>query len=428
MTDACDEWCNIESSMSTNGSDPRVEDQSNSKDMTTNNNIDTDYLNYPFMAVVVSPTTSRCAASIVNKYSVLTALHCVMDSNENLYEASGLTVYIQGESIKVENIIYYDGYEFNGNTWAGDLCLLILAKTLTFNDEISHIYFPWDDHVDVDRSVYDAGQQVTVIGKQSSHSSIEEIDLTFSNPQQCEDDVNTQSNTLIVMGMVCTHARGSSYVSKGFSGGPVFIERNNKIIQLAIVSFSPTNTDSYDVHVDLPYYKSWFDRIVTTDIQEFFYLGNADTSCLSGSWNKPNSGSVIDEMSTCETAASAFDKTFKGRNEKRTDYIIGCYYWSGDDTVYFNQPDISHWEFEPLCKDPDYYFQHRNECPSGKMIKDFETCYAAASSFNYEIRIGNQKREDWLRGCFYHSGYRRVYWNHPNKTNRDWQPICEHPQ
>ena len=193
---------------------------------------DCDISEYPWQAAIYVDGY-LCGASVINEYWILTAAHCVEESNQ-VADPETITVGVGssnsysglfgsgGDEYDVEEVISHPS--FSNWSMSNDIALLKLTEPIVFSDDVQPIAIICSNQVSAD--VQDVGEIVTVTGwgntSQGGDGSdilqyIEVPIISASNPGLGNISIN--SNTQFFAGAI----DGGMDSCQGDSGGPVAV-------------------------------------------------------------------------------------------------------------------------------------------------------------------------------------------------------------
>lgn len=233
------------------------------------NGDDAELNEFPFMVRIVSEYGDHwCGGALIKSRVVLTAAHCVVHNGE---VAKGMKVVVGDWKIDQEEenekeyetvrSVVHPGYMHDAR-YGGDIALIVLKEDVQLGDGVKLIYLPED------RSFYEAGAPVTVIGFGGTEKgyisyTLQKHESEISDQDACKDYWGAEQVTLLE-GAVCTGKPPlESFAWQGDSGGPLFAkDAGGQFVLVALTSWgvNKPDTDSYDVNTDVHFYKDWIEE------------------------------------------------------------------------------------------------------------------------------------------------------------------------
>ncbi|KAK9874459.1 hypothetical protein WA026_002800 [Henosepilachna vigintioctopunctata] len=222
-------------------------------------------LNYEFL----------CTASLVDRYHVVTAAHCLRFFNSNLVKKEDLILifgrsHLKHWAEKTENVLRSvtnvevnpDYKQYSGH---GDLAILTLNKPVEYSRTIKPICL-WNDYDDLR---YVVGKYGTVVGwgkdegQQDYLVDPKKIEMPIVSEEVCLRS-NYEFRNLTSEKTFCAGERNGKGPCTGDSGSPFMLQKNGRwtlrgIVSQAIIdrSTSRCNLRDYIVFTDLAKYTRW---------------------------------------------------------------------------------------------------------------------------------------------------------------------------
>ena len=218
-----------------------------------------------------------CAASVYDHFHVITAAHCVENTNASdlilifgefkQYEVEG-----EEEFRNVSSILIHADYNPNA-FWVNDIAILALEQPINFTKSIQPICLTHKPVV--------AGEQTYIMGwgdtKQTADNRFLQVTMVpIVAREQCNH--NEWWNDTIVSGMICAaREEGGTNPCNGDSGGPLVRETNDGFQLIGVASWGPVGCIRKRkpfVYADVFYYREWIeantgkpDNGIKTDIE-----------------------------------------------------------------------------------------------------------------------------------------------------------------
>ncbi|MCF2910451.1 trypsin-like serine protease [Pseudoalteromonas sp. DL2-H2.2] len=222
---------------------------------------------YPFMGSLQVFNGEKfvhyCGSSLIAPNKVLTAAHCVegWSASDFAVKFGGhdLTDESQGQAYEVTDIVMHEGYkdEYDYNN---DIAILTLANPV---EGITPIELADDE---LKRS-YVAGENFRVMGWGALHAGgpspdkLHEVDVAYIPNEVCNDAKHYDGR--ISDSMLCAgFDEGGKDSCQGDSGGPLIVNRNNRWIQVGVVSwgFGCASPNRPGVYADVAFLNTWANR------------------------------------------------------------------------------------------------------------------------------------------------------------------------
>ncbi|MCP5077704.1 MAG: trypsin-like serine protease [Psychromonas sp.] len=228
--------------------------------------------NWPWM-VNVSVGGSFCGGTLIDKSIVLTAAHCLFDSNYNQLSISDVLLSV-GEYNKQANpttpitsIYIHSDYDPTDSTSSNDIALLRLASPITNITPISLLDITtttnaislesyataigWGSTVG-----YNPGQTVTP----AYPDILREVEVPLQTDDICAQNLDSYNSTT----MICAGETGKD-ACQGDSGGPLVYNDGGSWKQIGIVSWGSgcASAGNPGVYTRLANYSDWIEDTIT---------------------------------------------------------------------------------------------------------------------------------------------------------------------
>jgi secreted trypsin-like serine protease len=247
---------------------------------------------WPYAVSLKYNGTHFCGGTLIAQRWVLTAAHCMYDSQDAPLQLANLTATV-GEydlssspatsSSALEQKFIHPDYDLNSQI--NDIALLKLA-TATDNEAVIMVDMPsTNEFITQEYPVtaigwgstvgYDSGQPVVPIYP----DILNEVEVFLYTDEQCEYVLGTnfQSEVMICAGL----PEGGKDTCQGDSGGPLMVNSNYGWQQIGITSwgYGCAAPDSPGVYTRLALYNDWLNKTISP-----FYI-TASTNFLTTSVN-----------------------------------------------------------------------------------------------------------------------------------------------
>lgn len=233
---------------------------------------------WPYMVSISVYGQHLCGASLIANQWILSAAHCLVNSQGQRYPTDVIKAIVGGASPKSASIssgvnvsALYLHPDYSKQTKNNDIALLKLEKPIRFDTPLPH-YF---SRVSAENTInaLNTGRQVTVLGWGSTvaYSPAEDVIAKYPRVlQEVQLSLKTEAdfpdlkyakqcseNTLI-----CAFTQGKD-ACQGDSGGPLLLQVNNTWKQIGIVSRGRGCASSYPgIYTRVATYKKWINSYV----------------------------------------------------------------------------------------------------------------------------------------------------------------------
>lgn len=207
-------------------------------------------------------TTALCGGSLITSASVLTAAHC-MENSQSTQVILGAHDFTTIEPTQNRQIIEPANYRFHPDykkeTFENDIAILYLPIDINFNQFIQPVIFP----LPIDRDDLFAGEFATVTGWGETSDSSPRYSPELRSAQNfvIPNSVCVATfGALITSSKLCMSTLGNRGSCKGDSGGPLTITRRGETILIGVASiFAAASCESGFpvVFTRITYHDSW---------------------------------------------------------------------------------------------------------------------------------------------------------------------------
>ncbi|XP_021947723.1 CLIP domain-containing serine protease 2-like isoform X1 [Folsomia candida] len=237
------------------------------------------------------PTKFLCGGSLINELYVLTAAHCVSESDipqGNIPISVRLGEYNQSMAIDCEGnicapppqdvaiaeIIIHENFDKN-STKENDIALIRLEKRVELGRFVSPICLPRGEKIQnmTGMTLTVAGWGTTTAREPTPSPVLLKVDVPFQNRQRCNDVYKTSLGGDVDDGRFCVGGEVGKDSCQGDSGGPLMLGRKRSegqdeggstyvspVYQVGVVSMGPGDCDSSiypGLYTNVFYFMSW---------------------------------------------------------------------------------------------------------------------------------------------------------------------------
>ncbi|XP_065218770.1 uncharacterized protein LOC135844482 isoform X2 [Planococcus citri] len=189
--------------------------------------------------------SSRCGGTLVNRYHVVTAGHCVARATARQVQVT-LGDYVINSAVEplpaytfgVRKINVHPYFKFTPQADRFDVAVLRLDRPVQYMPHIAPICLPEKDEDFLGQYGWAAGWGALQAGSRLRPKTLQAVDVPIIDNRQCERWHKSNGiNVVIYEEMMCAGYRGGSKDScQGDSGGPLMLEKTGRWYLIGIVS------------------------------------------------------------------------------------------------------------------------------------------------------------------------------------------------
>uniref|UniRef100_A0A8D8QZ95 Serine proteinase stubble n=4 Tax=Cacopsylla melanoneura TaxID=428564 RepID=A0A8D8QZ95_9HEMI len=219
--------------------------------------------------------SSRCGGSLVNRFHVVTAGHCVARASARQVQVT-LGDYVINSAVEplpaytfgVRKINVHPYFKFTPQADRYDVAVLRLDRPVQYMPHIAPICLPDKGEDFLGQFGWAAGWGALQAGSRLRPKTLQAVDVPIIDNRQCERWHKSNGiNVVIYDEMMCAGYRGGAKDScQGDSGGPLMMERTNRWFLIGIVSagYSCAQQGQPGIYHRVAYTVDWISYIMNT--------------------------------------------------------------------------------------------------------------------------------------------------------------------
>jgi secreted trypsin-like serine protease len=213
---------------------------------------------FPFMAYVVIGH-NLCGGTLIDRDSVLTAAHCVTDTNGKVRAASTFTLYIgkanvnkstKGSRYGVTSVFRHPGYD--PDTFQNDVAVLKLNRAVTSVSPVAIVGSGSSQYQGAGQGVVVSGWGTTSVNKIVLPAQLRMTQLTVNSQSSCEADYPGDFDNTTMM---CASSPGRDSC-QGDSGGPLLGRLQTGTTPVVVKGKKRKGKKRKKKHVEVPVYSN----------------------------------------------------------------------------------------------------------------------------------------------------------------------------
>ncbi|KAI5699976.1 hypothetical protein M8J75_012072 [Diaphorina citri] len=219
--------------------------------------------------------SSRCGGSLVNRFHVVTAGHCVARASARQVQVT-LGDYVINSAVEplpaytfgVRKINVHPYFKFTPQADRYDVAVLRLDRPVQYMPHIAPICLPEKGEDFLGQFGWAAGWGALQAGSRLRPKTLQAVDVPIIDNRQCERWHKSNGiNVVIYDEMMCAGYRGGAKDScQGDSGGPLMMERTGRWFLIGIVSagYSCAQQGQPGIYHRVAYTVDWISYIMNT--------------------------------------------------------------------------------------------------------------------------------------------------------------------
>lgn len=210
----------------------------------------------PYQVAMLIDNYYACGGSIINRYWILTAAHCVRHTaGSRLTIVAGTRYFRHGGQERLVRTSIYNG-SYNPKTKANDIAMLRLKKPLNFNEKVQAVKLASPKNK-LPSTFYVTGWGVQKEGAFRVSKGLKQLNLKLVPHSKCYK--RYKNLTPISKKMICA-AKPKADACQGDSGGPL----THDGVQYGIVSFGYgcARARYPGVYLDVRTQRKWIKKVI----------------------------------------------------------------------------------------------------------------------------------------------------------------------
>ncbi|XP_050531487.1 serine protease 42-like isoform X8 [Daktulosphaira vitifoliae] len=219
--------------------------------------------------------SSRCGGSLVNRYHVVTAGHCVARASARQVQVT-LGDYVINSAVEplpaytfgVRKISVHPYFKFTPQADRFDVAVLKLDRPVQYMPHIAPICLPEKGEDFLGQYGWAAGWGALQAGSRLRPKTLQAVDVPIIDNRQCEKWHKSNGiNVIIYDEMMCAGYReGSKDSCQGDSGGPLMLEKTGRWYLIGIVSagYSCAQRGQPGIYHRVPLTVDWISYVINS--------------------------------------------------------------------------------------------------------------------------------------------------------------------
>lgn len=237
---------------------------------------------FPFIVFLRNRGTRYCGGSIIAKFWILTAGHCVVDNNGNVHQTSDITIVAggirsdgaDGIEYQISRIFKHESFQPH-QLYNDDIALLKVQGGINFiTGRVEMITLEQGSFKEHYAQVAGWGEERWIDGMDMKIAF--QLKYTFFNVMPF-----LNCSRIAGLNKICSLPNRGNGVCRGDSGGPMFYNSSNEYILIGVASYitgasltpagyrSACGTGSIEVYTKVSSYLDWIQKITSRYTDDF---------------------------------------------------------------------------------------------------------------------------------------------------------------